>query len=66
MTLTVNGEPKIIAAVATVGGLLDHFGVSHQTVAVMVDGVIIAREHVGNTLLREGASIEIIRFVGGG
>lgn len=66
MTLTVNGEPKVMAAVTTVGNLLDHFGVSHQTVAVMVDGVIIAREHVGNTLLREGSSIEIIRFVGGG
>jgi thiamine biosynthesis protein ThiS len=36
------------------------------TVVAEIDGSIIERKDFANTLLEQGAAIELIRFVGGG
>lgn len=66
MDLTVNGEPVQVAEVTTVGALLDHFHVSHQAVAVITNGTIVARDAFEHYTIQAGDSVEIIRFVGGG
>lgn len=52
--------------IATVGDLLDHFGVQHQAVAVIANGNIVARDVFRQFTVQTGDTIEIIRFVGGG
>ncbi len=66
MQLTVNGEPVQLSDIGTVGELLDYFRVTHQAVAVMANGEIVAREAFRSFPIKPGDSVEIIRFVGGG
>lgn len=62
----MNGELMQVEEVTTVGALLDHFHVSHQAVAVIANGSIVAREAFGEFSVKAGDALEIIRFVGGG
>ncbi|AUW95192.1 MAG: thiamine biosynthesis protein ThiS [Sulfobacillus thermosulfidooxidans] len=66
MVITINGESSTIEHGMTVSGLLNSLGVTHQAVAVMVEGAIVSREQFGHVTLQPGQSVEIIRFVGGG
>ncbi len=66
MELTVNGEAIQVADVSTVGALLDYFRVSHQAVAVIANGVIVARDVFEQHPIQAKDIVEIIRFVGGG
>ncbi|NMP24283.1 sulfur carrier protein ThiS [Sulfobacillus harzensis] len=66
MQLIVNGESMQVDPVRTVGELLDHFRVSHQAVAVIANGTIVARDTFTSFAVQEGDALEIIRFVGGG
>jgi sulfur carrier protein len=66
MQLTINGEERRVAEVDTVAALLDHLHVSHQAVAVMVNGAIVARERYAEYPVKERDVLEIVRFVGGG
>jgi len=67
--LTINGKLHEFdgnESVGTLAQLLDHLKVDQATVVAEVDGVIIERRNFAQTPLREGQSIELIRFVGGG
>lgn len=66
MVLTINGDLRTVHDVTTVAQLLDFLGVSHQTVAVMVNGAIIARERFADAGVKDADTVEIVRFVGGG
>lgn len=66
MELTVNGESVHLVDVKTVGDLLNHFGVSHQTIAVVANGTIVARDAFEHYAIHPKDAIDIIRFVGGG
>lgn len=66
MHIQVNGEPADVVDVESISALLDHFGVSHQAVAVIANGAIVALDQFECHLIQSGDSIEIIRFVGGG
>lgn len=66
MDITVNGEPRAIAASATVTELLQAEGLGGRRVAVEVNGRIIPRgEHDGHRLA-EGDTVEIVHALGGG
>jgi len=68
-SLTVNGEKKAFPAEefpATVSELLRGMNIAESTVVAEVDGEIIERGSFGNTRLKDGQTIELIRFVGGG
>jgi len=51
---------------STVAELLEHLGLKPATVVAEIDGQIIEREKFAQTQLRNGQSIELVRFVGGG
>ena len=66
MQVTVNDEPKSLAAGATVADLVATLGLGPRRVAVEVNREIVMRATYASTVLRDGDTIEIIHFVGGG
>jgi thiamine biosynthesis protein ThiS len=66
MTVTVNDEPRELAAGTTVADLVATLGLGPRRIAVEVNREIVARATYAETVLRDGDTIEIIHFVGGG
>ena len=64
--ITVNGEPQTASPGLTVLGLLEQLQIDPARVAVELDRRIVKQPHWRETLLRPGAQIEIVQFVGGG
>jgi len=62
----INGEKREIAAVLSVEQLLQELGIRPGRVVVELNRDVISRAAHGTTLLKEGDSIEIVHFVGGG
>jgi len=65
MKLTVNGEAREVAA-RTVLGLLEELGLQPARTVVEQNAVIVSREVYGDTLLKDGDVLELVRLVGGG
>jgi len=65
MRLTVNGEPRDVAA-ATVLALLEELGLRPGSTVVERNGVIVDRAAYGDTALAPGDVLELVRIVGGG
>ena len=66
MTLQVNGHEHALPEGATVLGLLETVGLPPGRVAVEVNGRVLRREEFNRHVLREGDSVELVQFVGGG
>lgn len=66
MKILVNGEEKEINAGACVEEYLMALGINVETVVVECDGVILQRDEYKSHVLKEGAVLELIRFIGGG
>ncbi|HTW85257.1 MAG TPA: sulfur carrier protein ThiS [Candidatus Sulfotelmatobacter sp.] len=66
MTITVNGEPREVAADATVDALLGALGVRRDGTAVALNDEVVPRAHHARAALREGDRLEIIVAVAGG
>jgi len=67
--LKINGVEKQFPAgqlPSTVAKLLEVLDIEGATAAAEIDGEIIDREKFAETKLRNGQSIELVRFVGGG
>ena len=67
--LKVNGIEKRFGAgelPGTLSGLLEHLGVNAATVVAEVDGEIVPREEFGETKVKSGQTIELMRLMGGG
>jgi thiamine biosynthesis protein ThiS len=67
--LKINGEEKPFAddkMPATLMALLSILGVDSATVVAELDGQIIERVNFADTPLKDGQSIELVRFVPGG
>jgi len=64
--VSVNGQPRELAAGATVADLLDVLGAAGKPCAVEIDRVIVPGSTHAARRLREGEAIEIVGFVGGG
>lgn len=65
MRITVNGEPRDFAG-RTVAELLDEIGIDPRRVAVELNLQVLRKAEFATMLLREGDSVEIVNFVGGG
>jgi sulfur carrier protein len=68
-TFKINGEEKEFAddnLPETLADLLNELGLCQPTVVAEIDGEVIEREKFGDTKLKPGQSIELVRFVGGG
>jgi sulfur carrier protein len=68
MNATVNGEPRELPAGATVASVLEQLDVASDArgVAVAVDGEVVSRSRWSETVLRDGAAIEVVAAIGGG
>jgi thiamine biosynthesis protein ThiS len=66
MTIYVNGEPVAVREDTTVSALLTFLEVQPAQIAVELDGMVVRREAWSDIPIRSGATLEIVRFVGGG
>jgi len=64
--ITVNGEPQRAPQGQTILGILRQLELDPERVAVELDRRIVKRPHWQETVLRTGAQLEIVQFVGGG
>jgi sulfur carrier protein len=67
--LTINGEKKEFCSgtlPANLSDLLRGMSIAEATVVAEVDGEIVDRGSFRDTRLKNGQTIELIRFVGGG
>jgi thiamine biosynthesis protein ThiS len=66
MRLTINGEMFDNVGASTVRELLEELKIIPGRVAVEVNMTVIKKSDYGQFSLREGDSVEIVNFVGGG
>ena len=66
MIIILNGEEFSVNEGATVSDILRKKEVDPKTVIVEADGVILKPEEFDNTVLKDGSTVEVLRFVGGG
>ena len=66
MNIVVNGQARAVESGATVLDLLDSLGFQPEGTVVERNADILERVRFGETVLAEGDTLEVIRFVGGG
>jgi thiamine biosynthesis protein ThiS len=66
MRLTLNGNISEFQNVTTVADLLQNLQIESLRVAVEVNLAIIKKRNYEKHLLKDGDSVEIVNFVGGG
>jgi thiamine biosynthesis protein ThiS len=66
LTISVNGDPMEVPSGTTVAALLQLHHLEAAQIAVELDGNVVQRERWCDTLITPGATLEIVRFVGGG
>lgn len=67
LTLTVNGDQRALPAGSTLAELLASLGLDRRLVVVEHNRVILHDRAAYDTLvLRDGDTLEIVHFVGGG
>jgi thiamine biosynthesis protein ThiS len=66
MIVQINGEKKEIKAGLSVANLLEELGIRPGRVVVEINRGVVARDAHGATFLKDGDSVEIVHFVGGG
>lgn len=64
--IKVNGEVIDGAEGMKVAEFLKAHGYPNKMIAVECNGTIIPRKDWGETCLKDGDSVEVVRFVGGG
>lgn len=65
MTLLVNGERREVADGLTVASLVTELGIRGR-VAVELNGEVLRQAQHPDVRLREGDTLEVVTFVGGG
>ncbi len=66
MAITLNGEPRRVAAGLSIAALVEQLGLPIAKVAVERNLEIVPRSTLAQVALAEGDSLEIVHFVGGG
>jgi thiamine biosynthesis protein ThiS len=66
MRITLNGEPFELSGPVTVTELLGRLEIDGRRVAVEHNITVLKRTAFDHTIVREGDSVEIVNFVGGG
>ena len=66
MIVRINGEEKEVGAGLNLEQLLDQLGIRPGRVVVELNRYILPRDAHNATVLKEGDSLEIVHFVGGG
>jgi thiamine biosynthesis protein ThiS len=66
LRLTVNGEPRRLPSPATLLDLLTRLELDPRLVVVELNREIVRRPRLGEVVLADGDSVELVHFVGGG
>ena len=67
MRIKANGKnEELLEGELTLLNYLERKGVRPETVAVELNGAVLARSEYAAARLREGDAVEIVKFVGGG
>jgi thiazole synthase len=66
MRIQLNGEPRDLEGPISIAGLLEQLQVNPLLVAVEYNLKVIRRARYADTMIEDGAEIEIVAFVGGG
>ena len=66
MRILLNGDPTDLPAPLSVLALLERLKIDPRTVAVECNRVVVKRARYADTVVEDGAEIEIVAFVGGG
>jgi thiamine biosynthesis protein ThiS len=64
--IIVNGEPRDLPGQVSLLDLLERFELDPRAVVVELNREIVRRTALGGTTLRDGDTIELVHFVGGG
>jgi sulfur carrier protein len=68
-TLQINGQVRQFTPEqmpATLAALVEKLGIAAATVVAEVDGRIVTPDDFARTELRDGQTIELVKFMGGG
>ena len=66
VTISINGDAMEVPSGTTVAALLQLLDVETAQIAVELDGNVAQRERWCDIAITPGATLEIVRFVGGG
>jgi sulfur carrier protein len=66
MTIKVNGQPREIAAGATLGDLVAELALRRDGIAIARNADVVPRGSIDTTALADGDAVEIIAAVAGG
>jgi len=66
MIITLNGSVAELPEGSTITAVLEQKGVDGAIVVVVVNRDVIHRDRFDQTLLNNGDTVEVLRFVGGG
>lgn len=66
ISVSVNGEPRAIAAGTTLGGLVSTLTDAHSGVAAAVNEAVVPRSRWQETVLGDGDRVEVLTAVQGG
>jgi thiamine biosynthesis protein ThiS len=66
ISITLNGEPRRVAAGVSIAALVAEIGLKPEKVAVERNREIVPRSTLAEVLLADGDELEIVHFVGGG
>ena len=66
MQIVLNGDPAELPGPMTIQALLERLQIDPRLVAVECDRVVIKRARYAETMITDGAEVEIVAFVGGG
>jgi thiamine biosynthesis protein ThiS len=64
--IVVNGAPKLVPPSLSVAGLLQFLEIDGAKVAVELNRTIVRKKDWPATPIEDGASLEVVWFVGGG
>ena len=64
--ITLNGEPHELPGPLPVLALLERLAIDPRVVAVECNRVVVKRVRYADTVIENGAEVEIVAFVGGG
>ncbi|MBF2057075.1 MAG: thiamine biosynthesis protein ThiS [Cyanobacterium sp. T60_A2020_053] len=66
ITISVNGEEKIISAPFTLSQTLTNLNFQLRLIAVEYNGEILHRQYWDTTMVKAGDKLEVVTIVGGG
>ena len=66
LSVTVNGEPRRIAAGASIAAMLRELRIEPKRVAVERNLAIVPRSTLDEVQVEDGDQYEVVHFVGGG